>query len=74
VSRRSRETPEEMELRYRREHAERVEAHRNAVVTRGQLLDIIDAVMHERGGNVGDHMEADMALLQAFRDAVDASE
>jgi hypothetical protein len=56
-----------------RAEQERRDAHRNAVVTRGQLLDIIDAVMHERGGNVGDHFEADMALLQAFRDAVDAS-
>lgn len=42
---------------------------RNEILTRGEILDAIDRTMRVRGGNVGDHHEAVMDMLQALREA-----
>lgn len=56
-------------MRLFREEAEQRDARRNETMTRGDILDAIDAAMHERGGNVGDHHDADMEMLKALREA-----
>ena len=65
---RNRETPEEYELRLHREEAERVDARRNEVITRGELLDCFGTIRYSlnQSGSVG----ADIyALLDAIESA-----
>lgn len=52
-----------------RRRAEERDARRNEPVTRGEIIDAINHAMHVRGGNVGDHHDADTEVLRALREA-----
>lgn len=69
MSRRRYESPDEYEMRYLREQAERAANRRNQLMTRGEIIDAIQQVERECGGNVGDHHDAITNMLRRLREA-----
>lgn len=62
-------TAEEREMAELRQAAERADARKNERMTRGDILDAINAALFQTGGNVGCVAEATDRTLQALKDA-----
>jgi hypothetical protein len=71
MGRKSWQTPEQREEEALRRESERRDERRNHTMTRGEILDAIDAALFHTGGNVGCVAEATERTLQALKDALE---